>query len=255
MFRRPGAHRVPRIFTSMALASALIVAFAVPVNASFSSNVTAYPILSRCIGRSPAGDPMISWRGGEGFYAYYWDPRVTGPRGEMYFCYYTYRLGTKTADGDYYAVDLKTVWRVNSSTWDWMPAVMKQSVSSNKSSKDSVYDWTPTKTSSSGCSTSVSVGFGVGPISISTSMAMCSGETTSLYSHSSTGATWRASYAGRIRTVETSFVQKVAHGSVPTFTIKFVVPYYTYTPSSALGIYWVITPKWDTYTYTATGTV
>jgi len=243
------------VIVPFALASVLVVAFAVPVYAGFSSNVTAYPITSRCVGRSPAGDPMISWRGGEGFYAYYWDPRVTAPRGEMYFCYTTYRLGTKTSDGDYYAVDLKTVWHTTANTWYWMSAIGKQTVSSNKSSKDSIFDWTSTYTSSHSCSSSISVGFGAGPISISTSMTMCDGERTTLYSHSSTGAGWSTDSVDRATSVETSFFQKVAHGSVPTFTIKFLVPYYTYTASSSPGVYWTITPKWDTYTYTVTGTV
>ena len=55
--------------------------------------------------------------------------------------------------------------------------------------------------------------------------------------------------------METVFVQKVAHGQVPTFTVKFEVPYYYYTATDWINGYWTITPSWDTYQWTATGTV
>jgi hypothetical protein len=257
MSTKRSARRFPRVFYAVALASALVMTGAGPVQAatsSFFSNVPAYPIKSNCVGRTNNDGALISWRGGEEWYSSYWDPRITSPHGAMYFCYATYRLGPKTADGDWYAVDLRTVWRPQDITWDWQPAFERQIISSNKTAKDYQFDGTPDYTSNQSCDSSVSVGFSVGLFSVGTSMNVCSGEKVDRSSLSWTGASWAVDSVHRAKLVETAYVQKVAHGVVPTFTLTVRVPYYTYE-YVGWPTYWEVTPKWDEYRVIVTGTV
>ncbi len=243
---------VRRGITAMLAATMIALVVATPASAAFSSNVTAYPITSKCVGRSSAGNPLISWRGGETQYSdFAWYPFDEAPHGTMYFCYTTYRLGNKTSDGDYYGVDLKSVWS-GGGLMNWMQAVARQSVSSTVTPKDSVYDWTGTYTSSHECSVPISVGIGAGPISIGTTIQACSGYKVTLESHASISATWRSDYALKVPSMENSYFEKVPHGSVPKFTFTWKVPYYSYTTDS--NGHWVVTAKWDTYSYTVTGT-
>jgi hypothetical protein len=246
-------HRSRRAVGLVAVMSALLLALvtATPaLAATFWANVPAYPIASKCVGRDNYGNPTISWRGGDPVHTVFY-PYNNEPHGKMYLCYYTYRLGTKTADGDYYAVDLKTVWQ-GQAFFTNHQATAIQYVESNRSSKDQIFDSTPTYTSNVSCTAPVSVGISAGYISVSTEFQVCSGTTVSAVGWSM-GGDWSTNSALNVRTIETSFFQKVAHGLVPTFTIEFAVPYYTYQQVGTQE--WSITRAWHWYDYSPTGTV
>lgn len=244
----------PRKFpiTAFAVLSAVLITLsaATPVSAQFSSSVSAKPIASKCVGRDSNGNPTIPWRAGDPVNTIFY-PYNNEPHGKMYLCYWTYLLGKKSADGDYYAVHLKTVWEGESLYTDHeAPAI--QYVESNRSSKDSIWDSTPTYTSNETCSIPVAVGINVGYISIGTEFKVCRGTTVSAVRWSM-GTDWSTNDVLHVRTIETAFSQKVRHGLVPTFTIEFAVPYYTYTQVGAQE--WKITRAFNWYDYSPTGTV
>ncbi len=244
-----------RSLLAFPLAVLLAAAAAVPVSATFWSQVPAHLLKSACVGRDSNGNPTITWRGGHvgDDYGKFWNPANYAPHGKMYFCYYVYRLGDKTADGDVYAVDLRSVWN-ESGVWDSESAIGAQYVSSNTATKDSIWDSTPTFTSNNSCTTPVTIRLSASIFSVSTQYSVCSGETITV-TRGSKVATWNIPRAAKVRSVETSYYQKVAHNARPTFTIWFEVPYYNYkTTYDAYGDpWWSVTSRaWKSYIYNVT---
>jgi hypothetical protein len=178
-------------------------------------------------------------------------PLVHEPHGFMSYCYYVYYLGDKVADGDIYGVDIESNWTLSSFDFDFAPAHFAQYAGSDTVTKDSIFASTPTRTSTTGCSSPFTIGIGAGPISVSTDYKVCSSNTAYAIGVTSAMATWYGNQAHHVRHVEDTFVQKVAHGSVPKFSIGFQVPYYIYTQLSS-GL-WRVTPDYNFYRHVIAG--
>jgi hypothetical protein len=206
---------------------------------AFSSSVPATILRSACQGRST----LIHWRGGDNNWNTY-----QLPHGTVVVCYTKYRLGDSDPTGDYYAMEISSEWTLNSQTfYPNDDAVTTQYAISNTGSIDDRYGWTKSFTSSRSCTSPFSVGLNLAIFSITTSPSVCSGYGVSVINPGSTGATWKAGFAGEMREIETTFVQKVPNGTVPKFSLQFRIPYYIYTYKS--GMYYV-TPDWDYYPFT-----
>ena len=226
-------------------------------------SMTAHPIVSSC--------RTVGWHGGSPsgiYHTQYVPPPGVGaylsdlPHGVMTICYYTYS-GDQTSDGDYYLAEAQAQISTDSSTYSrdysW-PANTTFWVSSNIAPKDAVIAATPGDKSTSSCGRSFSVGVNLGIFSVSTDLQECSGYTISEGTYSNKqGADWYTGTSGEVQLMSGAYVQKVPHGSSPTFTIQFAVPTYTYTnlgldpdgcANSYPGCYkYSISPSWTYYTY------
>jgi hypothetical protein len=174
----------------------------------------------------------IPWWGGfpgDGVWPSSW------PRGSVYVCWTKYRISDSDPNGDYYAMVATSNWTYSSGARNY-PAYMSQSISSDRGSKDSVYSSTGSFTSSSSCSTAFSVSFGAGPVSATVTPKLCSSYKVTRRSYSGTGAFWDSPSAGGLTKVETAFIQKVANGAVPHYTVTFAIPQYVNTWYA--NLYW-----------------
>lgn len=200
----------------------VLVAFLLTFANISSSGATAFSGVSTSIlgsGCTSRSSPMKWWG------AYPYISGQTWPKGTVYVCWTKYRLKDNDPNGDYYAMEAVSQWTY-SSGYAAGDAQMYQLISSSASSKDNVYNSTGSFTASTDCSASFSVGFSVGPFGVSTSEQLCKSYTVSRFSYGSTSMGWTSAKAGKLRTVRTTFVQKVAQGVVPKFTAEFAIPQY-----------------------------
>lgn len=236
----PTRRRSASLGSAVGLAAILVLVVGAAPVAGFSSSVGQTLLKSKCTS-------SISWRGGDpGTSMYY--PYSYDPHGTVYWCYYKYQLSSAGPDGDYYGVDVVSYWTEAGSPFSYEQAVMRQYATSTSATKDLVYASTPPKTSSKDCSSLFTITISFAIFSVSTTPAWCSGYTVSRVSSSTNGATWQANQAGKIRKVETTYLQKVAHGENPFFFVGFQIPEYIYTAQS-VGDPWKITAAWDYVSY------
>jgi hypothetical protein len=207
----------------------LLVA-AIPAAGIYSS-VPATILKSVCSSRST---PM-TWRGGEN----HWNTSDL-PHGTVVVCYTKYRLQDQDATGDYYAIEVSSEYTLSAATvYPSDPAVASQYAISDTASKDDRYGWTRAYTSSRSCTSPFTVGLNVAIFSISTTPEACSSYSVYVLNPGTRGATWQTTYAGEMRDIETTFVQKVPNGVVPTYSIQFRIPYYIYRYDANFSGYWV----------------
>jgi hypothetical protein len=244
----------------MAFALALALGISPVSAAAWPGDLQPHQIVSKCVGKNNyTGQPTIAWRGGDpGVQMGAMDPNVVDPHGKMYLCYYTYRLGDKGPDGDWYGVRLFTYWDAADVALSDARAEARQTLQSTKGPIDGIFGWTASSTSTYDCTIPFNVGIAGGAygvsIGISTTMQFCKNVTVSLIASTGTDASWKTTKAGKLTQIETVYYEMVAHGTVPTFWINFRVPYYTYQYSAGSDT-WNIAEAWTYYGYYATGTI
>jgi len=106
-------------------------------------------------------------------------------------------------------------------------------ITSNKSASSNVFGGSPSYTSKTGCTTAFSVSAGVGPIGASWSPKLCSGFSVTRSSLGASGALFRIDKVGGATSAEVVYMQKVAKGTVPIYTVDLKRPTYTHVRSGA----------------------
>ncbi len=148
------------------------------------------------------------------------------PRGNVYVCWWKYRINDSDTRADYYAVVAASYWTHSAGPAGY-PAAMGQSVQSSAVSVDNAYGATGSFTTNKSCTSPVTLSVGWGPISASTTPTLCSGYTVTRSTYGSAGAGWSSPKAAGLRTIETMYTQKVPQGTVPRYTVRFSIPIYT----------------------------
>ena len=137
-----------------------------------------------------------------------------------------------------------------SSTWTLkggqpsQDAAAYQYISSSKSARGHVFDATPSYTSSEECSNNFPVSLSLAGIGVTVNPKVCDSYRVKRTSKSATTAAYTAAKVGGVRSVETAYVQKVAKGAKPVYTVTFWRPTYKHRWN---GAQWVETSgntKW-----------
>jgi hypothetical protein len=225
------------------LVVALVVSALVTTAAPASAVATFVPGASINKSYCTSQTAQLAWWGGNNNGVH---PDLVQPKGSMYLCYYKYRIADSDSSGDYWAMSVETYWTLRDGEADY-PAVMYQNATSNLSARSNVYTATPSFTSNTSCNSSLSFTVSAGPIGATVRPRVCSGYRVNRYGYGPTQALYTSTSAGGLRKVETVYLQKVANGAVPRFTVSVAIPRYTHTWN---GLYWKQTAKltWLSYT-------
>lgn len=172
-------------------------------------------------------------------------PTYDKPQGDVFLCWFKYKIVETGKNGDYWMMVAKSVWRTTSGP-SYKHAISTQRINSSIAPIDGVYESTPTKTSTTECSQSFDVGFNIGVFGVSTTSSWCRDYQVVRDARTSiAGASWTSQYTGKLRTVETAYSLKVPEGSAPPrFTGSFGISRYDYRLENG---FWV--PYYNPYYY------
>ncbi len=147
--------------------------------------------------------------------------------GKVTFCTYKYVIDEADKTADYYLMDMSTTW---TTAKDFNPTFagsspLSVSVSSNTASFDNMHRATPTFKTGKCQQIDVSFSWFVG---VSVPVNIC-GATITRNSLSTTGASWSGSRPESLKSFDVAYAQKVKPGKVPTYSITFKRPTYSYS--------------------------
>jgi hypothetical protein len=197
-------------------------------------------VSSKCVGRDGNGKPTIGWIGSgfESTKSTYLKTRVMG---KLFTCFWKFKFSDKDKKFDYWGASVQSYWiRTDKYGNPTYPALASHQIASSKTAKDGVFDGTNTYTSKKSCTTQVDVGVSAGAFSVSTPIQACSSYKMQAVRTSNSAGYWKMPKVGGFTRVETAYMQKVAQGAKPTFSMSVNYPYYGCHYSEGLG-HWVAT--------------
>jgi hypothetical protein len=192
-----------------------MAASATPSSAAVSASVSLSIRASQC-------SSTYSWAGANVSTAY---AAASWPRGSVNFCAWKYQMKDSDPYFDYYLVYGVSSYSRSAGSAN-LAAPAYQQLDSSRSASGGVYGATKSYTSNVSCNSSLSVGVSAGPFSATVTPSLCSGYSVSRYYSGPSGNGWKATKVGGVKSLQSTFYQKVPQGTKPIFTVNFIRPTY-----------------------------